>query len=101
VIFGRSYITLYLHLLTLLLQQSFTLLTMVSKTLILSLFAAGVIARPTEQAEQSVEQLPKAPKAGGSGFSFPKGSGGSGGFSFPKSGGGLVRFDYALVGDIS
>jgi hypothetical protein len=74
---------------------------MVSKTLILSLFAAGVIARPTEQAEQAVEQLPKAPKAGGGGFSFPKGSGGSGGFSFPKSGGGLARFVHVFVCDIS
>jgi hypothetical protein len=58
---------------------------MVSKTLILSLFAASVIARPTEQAEQAVEQLPKS---SGSGFSFPKSSGGASGasgFQFPKS----------------
>ena len=59
---------------------------MVSKTLILSLFAAAVIARPTEQVDDSVEQVPKSPKSSGSG-GFPKGSGGAGGFSFPKSGG--------------
>jgi hypothetical protein len=49
---------------------------MVSKTLILSLFAAGAFARPTEQADQAVEQLPKS-SGSGSGFSFPKSGGGA------------------------
>lgn len=49
---------------------------MVCKTLILSLFAVGAFARPTEQAVQ--DEVPKASGLGG--FKFPK-SGGSGGAS--------------------
>lgn len=44
------------------LKEKINLFIMVSKTLILSLFAVGAFARPTEQADQD---SPKAPKAGG------------------------------------